>query len=376
MNEQFLKDTFFPIIRSGLNIATESVPVSIDYNLLMEIADKQKVLPIVQMGLFAMHLEGEEVRAVSNKCLKDIYLFANRDYAIETIKSCFEKHKIEYVLLKGSVLRNLYPEQWMRTCCDVDVLIKEEKLEKAVSALQTETDFQFVKRLYHDVSMSTSKVHLELHFNIKENMDNIDKLLSNAWDYAVPQQGTNQFVFTPEYQIFHVIAHMSYHFIRGGLGIRPYLDLWLLRHKTRFDDTVVKEMCEQCGILKFYEECCNLSDVWLSNREHTPITKALEKYSFDGGVFGSRKNASIAELRNNKGIKYYFKRIFLKKKSLEFIFPKLKKYPILLPYYQVKRWIIAITSKRARVRDEIRMIRKIEDNEVNSIQELFNHIGL
>ena len=376
MDEQFLKDTLFPIIRSGMGISTESAPASIDYNLLVEIASKQGILPIIREGLTAMHLEGDDVYSVRNKCLRDFYLFAQRDYALETIKTCFEKNDIEYVLLKGSVLRDLYPDKWMRTSCDIDVLIKEEKLEKAVSALEQETDFRYIKRLYHDVSLTTSNVHLELHFSIKENMENIDKILSKAWDYAVQQQGTHQFLFYPEYQIFHVIAHMSYHFVHGGLGVRPYLDLWLLQHKTEFDENVVREMCEQCGILKFYEECCNLSEVWFSNKEHTSITKALEKYSFDGGVFGNRKNASIAELRNNKGKKYYIKRIFLKKQSLETIYPKLKEYPALLPYYQVKRWINAIINKRTKVKDEIRLIRNIKDEDVDNIQELFNSVGL
>lgn len=376
MNEQFLKDTLFPIIRSGMGISTESAPTSIDYKLLNEIASRQSLLPIVQEGLSAMHLEGDEVCAFRERCLKDFYLYAHRDYALETIKSCFEKHDIEYVLLKGSVLRDLYPDKWMRTSCDIDVLIKEEKLERAVSNLEQETDFRYIKRLYHDVSLSTSKVHLELHFSIKENMDNIDKMLSRAWDYAVQKQGTHQFEFTPEYQIFHVIAHMSYHFVHGGLGIRPYLDLWLLQHKTSYDENAVREMCEQCGILKFYEECCNLSEVWLSNKEHTSITKALEKYSFEGGVFGNRKNASISELRNNKGKKYYIKRIILKKQSLETIYPKLKNYPALLPYYQVKRWIDAIINQRNKVKNEIRMIRQIDYKEIEEIHDLFNSVGL
>ena len=34
---------------------------------------------------------------------------------------------------------------------------------------------------------------------------------------------------TPEYLIFHNVAHMSYHFSHGGLGVRPYIDLYLLR---------------------------------------------------------------------------------------------------------------------------------------------------
>ena len=60
---------------------------------------------------------------------------ANLEYEIEHIKSVFEKNKIEYILLKGSVLRNYYPEPWMRTSCDIDVLVHDEQLDRAVKAL-------------------------------------------------------------------------------------------------------------------------------------------------------------------------------------------------------------------------------------------------
>ena len=376
MNEQFLKDTLFPIIRSGMGISTESAPASIDYKLLIEIASKQGILPIIREGLTAMQLEGDDVCAVRNKCLKDFYLFAQRDYALETIKSCFEKHDIEYVILKGSVLRDLYPKKWMRTSCDIDVLIHESDLDNAVSTLQKETDFKFSRRLYHDVSLMTTNVHLELHFSIKENMNNIDQLLSKAWEYTVKQKGSHQYCFSPEYQVFHVVAHMSYHFVHGGLGIRSYIDLWLLRHKTEFDGTIVKQMCKQCGILKFYEECCNLSEVWLSNKEHTSITKAIEKYSVEGGVFGSKKNLMLSKRRNHRGLSFYFSRLFVSNDALKEMYPNAKKYPILLPYYQLRRWPKAIFSKRKDVFREIKSARNTSENDIESFDQLLKSVGM
>ena len=376
MNECFLNNTFFPIVRAGMGISIESVPEQVNYPLLIEIAGKQAILPIIREGLAAMQLKGDEVDVIEKKCEKDIFFFAQRDLALDSVKSCFERNGIEYVLLKGSVLRDLYPDKWMRTSCDIDVLIKEDKLERAVEVLQKETDFKFIRKLYHDVSMSSPNVHLELHFNIKENMDNIDKLLSEVWNYAVRQQGTNQFVLTPEYQIFHIVAHMTYHFVHGGIGVRPYLDLWLLRKKTKYDESIVREMCDSCGILKFYEECCNLSGVWLEKKEHTSITKALEQYSFDGGVFGNRKNAAISELSKNQGYKYFIRRAFVKRQSLEIEYPNLKKHPSLLPFYQVKRWFNAVFYKRNKVKNELHILRHTDDEEIASIKKLFECVGL
>ena len=225
MQDSFLTEELFPLIRAGLGLPLGvNVQEELDYERIIEIARKQAILPIIREGLNTLNPQGEGSDRVQIMCMNDIYLFVHRDSALDSIRDCFEKNCIDFVLLKGSVLRNLYPEQWMRTSCDIDVLVREEDLDNAVSALQKETDFKYAKRLYHDVSLIIPNVHLELHFSIKENMDNIDKLLCKAWEYAIKQEGSMQYCFSPEYQIFHVVAHMSYHFVHGGLGIRPYID--------------------------------------------------------------------------------------------------------------------------------------------------------
>ena len=76
---------------------------------------------------------------------------ANLEYELEHIKSVFEKNKIEYILLKGSVLRNYYPEPWMRTSCDIDILVHDEQLDKAVKVL-TQTGYRVEgNKHYHDL---------------------------------------------------------------------------------------------------------------------------------------------------------------------------------------------------------------------------------
>ncbi len=377
MTDSFLSEVFFPIIRAGLGLppgvfAREDP----DFQNVIEIGKRHSVLPIVWTGLDALGLSEESPKEAGSMRLNDIFLFAQRDLALESIVNCFEKNQIDYVLLKGSVLRDLYPEQWMRTSCDVDVLVREEALDSAVDALKRETDFTYVQRLYHDVSMTNPNVHLELHFSIKEGVERIDGLLSRAWDYAVGQEGSCRFVFSPEYQIFHVVAHMAYHFTQEGLGIRPFIDLWLLRHRTEYDESAVRELCRQCGILVFYEECCRLSEVWLEGKEHTPVTKALEEYSIKGGVFGSYRNLILSKKRKHRGIGFYFSRLFVSSDTLKEIYPKAKKYPVLLSFYQIRRWLRALFCRRKDVLREIKSAKNTSNSELESFDQLMKSLGL
>ncbi|MBO4954226.1 MAG: nucleotidyltransferase family protein, partial [Clostridia bacterium] len=36
---------------------------------------------------------------------------------------------IDFMPLKGAVIRQYYPEPWMRTSCDIDIHVKKDRLE-------------------------------------------------------------------------------------------------------------------------------------------------------------------------------------------------------------------------------------------------------
>jgi len=183
-------------------------------------------------------------------------------------------------------------------------------LDRAVEELESHTDFKMDHRAYHDILMLRRFVHLELHFSIKENADNIDRVLSRAWEYAELLGEGHRYVFSPEFQIFHIVAHMSYHFLHGGLGVRPFLDLWLLRNKTEYDEEQVEHLCWECGILKFYEECCSLANAWRGNGEYTETAELLEQFCLSGGVFGNREFGNAARQREHRGFNYILSRVF------------------------------------------------------------------
>ncbi len=59
-----------------------------------------------------------------------VYRYEQIQYEYEQICEVLEKAKIPFIPLKGSVIRQYYPEPWMRTSCDIDILVKENILEE------------------------------------------------------------------------------------------------------------------------------------------------------------------------------------------------------------------------------------------------------
>ena len=121
--------------------------------------------------------------ASSKKLQKQKMLAIYRSHRIaheqERILHVLESAKIPHIALKGAVIRNLYPEPWMRTSCDIDILVPPEHLEAAIYSLTENLGYKTDgKRHFHDVHLySESKTHLELHFSILEGSESLDKLL-------------------------------------------------------------------------------------------------------------------------------------------------------------------------------------------------------
>ena len=312
-----LRDKLFSVIRAGLDQNTELHVLSkTDCEELMKIGARQSILPIIHRGLKKAGAPSEVVKECDKVRLKDTRQYITQNDALQKIGVALDEAHIPYIPLKGAVLQQLYPAPELRTSCDIDVLVRDWDLDKTVYTLEHTTDFKPQKRAYHDISMISTNVHLELHFSIKEDLEAVDGLLSRAWDYAEPVR-ESRFTFTPEFQIYYVVAHMVHHFLDSGLGIRPFLDLWLLRNKTQFNEKIVQQMCVESGIETFYEACCDLANVWLENAEHNETTDMLEMFCGSGGVYGSRKFKYALRLRERRGWLYLFSRVLLPKDQVK-----------------------------------------------------------
>ena len=373
-----IRDKLITVIRAGMDRETEPVSLSAeDCEELIKIGTRQSILPIIYRGLKKAGAPEEVIKACEKARNRNAYRYLQQDAALKSISAAFDAEHIPYVLLKGAVLRHLYPANGMRMSCDIDVLVREEELEKAVQILEAQTDFRTLKRAYHDMSMVNSEVHLELHFSIKEHLENIDKLLSRAWEYAVPTGDGSRYTFTPELQIFHVVAHMSYHFLNGGLGIRPFLDLWLLRNKTQFEEETVLQMCSDCGILKFYEECCTLSQVWLENAEHSGLTAVLADYCLAGGVYGNPQFRVAGRQREKRGWSYILSRVFPPAYEVKEFYKDESGKQHALAYYYAKRLKSWFGKKRREdLKQQVSEILSSDQEYLDAVDELFKQLGL
>lgn len=376
--EKDISEILFPVVRSGLGLETADLQLSADEcRELLRFGEGQSILSIIYTGLEKLNAPRECLDEYSKAHFGSIYRYLNRDLAIKRISSVLDSEEIPYILLKGAVLQNLYPGPELRTSHDIDILVQENDLDKAAAAIESSTEFKYLKKGYHDISMRGPEILLELHFTLKENTENLDELLERAWEYAVPAGRGTGYVFSPEYQMFHVISHMEHHFLHGGLGIRPFIDLWLLNKKTTFDEQKVRDMCESCGILKFYEESCRLSRIWFEGEAHTDTSKMFEAICLSGGALGTKKFKNAVRQKEKRGLSYIADRVFPPAYEVREYYKDESGKEHSLPYYYMKR-LLNWTSKERRdeLSRQVFEILSVNQDYLDMTDELLNRLNL
>ena len=311
-----------------------------------------------------------------------VYRYEASKYELTRIEEVFEAEKIPFIKLKGSVIRNYYPEPWLRTSCDIDILIHEEMTAQASECLTQKLDYEQKGKGSHDISFfSPADVHLELHYDLIENSvsESNATVLKNIWNTSRVKDGAFfQHEMADEMFYFYHIAHMAKHFVHGGCGIKPFIDLFLMRRKFSLDETYRTSLLEQGGLRKFAEQAEALSEVWFDHKPHTDLTKSMEDYILSGGVYGNLENqVVIQQLKKGGKFQYMLSRIWLPLNSLKFRYPILNKHKWLLPVCEVSRWVELLFNGRfKRTTKELEVISGLTDEKTQATKELLSRLEL
>lgn len=312
---------------------------------------------------------------------KAVYRYERINYELREIIKVLNEAQIPYIPLKGSVIRQYYPAPWMRTSCDIDILVHEDDLERAKCALTERLEYKFDSKGSHDIgAFSPSGVHLELHYKLIEDeiVGKADVPLLDIWSYASVEKDTYCFSLNDEMYFYYHIAHMAKHFEHGGCGVRPFIDLWVLRHSLPENKTERVELLERGGLLKFAEASEMLSKIWFDGAEYNSLTRQMEDYLLHGGVYGIVDNR-VAVQQANKGskFKYALSRIWLPYERLRFHYPSLENHRWLLPLYEVRRWFkLLLCGGVKRSVNELKVNAVTNTETRNQTTQMLSEIGL
>ena len=383
-----MNQILFSILRSAIrgNRIPESETITSDKSVLQEVlavAQKHDIAPMIALGILNNGLTEKNSKSEMQQIVfRAVYRYEKLNCELEHIYKVLEAAQIPFVPLKGAVLRQYYPEPWLRTSCDIDVLVRENDLQNAVACLADNLQYTACEKSEYDVVLvSQSGIRLELHYRLGEGGKDsaISQILSDVWNTVVPKEGSRYHYKLPDEMLyFHQVAHMAKHFKAGGCGLRPFVDLWLLDHIDGANAEKRDCLLEKGQLLQFANVARNFAQVCLDNKPTCAVTSQMEAYILKGGVYGTLAN-SVELQQQKKGGKngYILAKIFIPYDSIKYIYPVLQKHRWLTPIMQVRRWFKLLFSSRAkRTWREVSYNYTISKSQQADMKAFLDEIGL
>lgn len=254
----------------------------------------------------------------------------------------FDRAGIDYMPLKGILLKELYPHKGMRQFGDNDILFRKKQKRKLKKIMLgqgyhcgKDTDYSA-----HDVYTKPPIFNFEMHralFNRSENTEYFEKI----WQRVAKGERKNEYRMTSEDFYLYNLAHFHKHYHSGGAGFRFFADFYLLLHHFPCDRAAIDLVLEKENLKDFDSEMCSIAESWFGD-----FPQAVDPSVFDfiltSGVYGTLEHSVQNQVREGGLFRY----IFLPFKEMKARFPFLKYLPFLLPFCWIFRFFRAFFSPK------------------------------
>ena len=328
------------LIRCALLGETPEKPENIDNTELFRLAKAQQVynlvLPALEKGGC---LSEEERKEWNNYRLTELKrtIIVNNERA--QICTDLDKAEIPYMFLKGLVIREYYPESFMRQMSDNDILYDKTRRNELLKIMKkhgfylgtaSENSDDFYKKPFCAFEM-----HRDLFFEESEFCPDL-----NPWQNAVREsENSSKYNISKEDNYIYALAHLyKHHFYKEGCGVRFLCDFYLLNKKDNLDREYINNKLKDYGIYDFDKTVCGLAEVLFEDKEPKDNEKELLDFMFEGGVYGKSKRDIASEIEQHGGkLGFLIYRLFPSKKEMKAAYKSLEKRPYLLPFYYIYR---------------------------------------
>lgn len=311
---------------------------------------------------FGVHLTPKLDKLAVNAFEEAKLRYIRSEEAMKKVSELFTRHGIKHAFLKGAELRKLYPEPFYRMSNDLDVLVSKEDFKTARKLITGVLGGKFYASTPHDDSFIVDSllIMIELHHSISTDLPkDLKYLLDNTLENA-NKVGKYQCVLTNTDMMLINLSHAAKHINNGEFWLNMLTDTYFL-NKLEYDKSKIMD----ARLNKFHQ---TLNGIILCAGSYNNLgdkDKSLLKFLF---AKGEDIHMMLQKGKYHSKFSYVMHRIFVPYRALTPRHPLLKKVPILLPFYEIARWI-AMPFKHKKwtkhYKEEISDFQKKNSEEIN-----------
>lgn len=379
--EQF----FVSLLSTHLNNAVPCVQSGIDYEELYQLAGINDVMAITANELLKPDKNDRPDTEILSKFRQQIGYtlieFEEKEAVGRKIVDIFEQNDIDYLVVKGFVLKEYYPVREYRTSGDIDFIVRKSSLNKCRKLILDNGFIQDESESNNYIhSFSYNKQHIEVHTDADYDHPYFDHI------FDLCKKDGNRYYLDDYEHLLYVLCHIAKHFNMYGAGIRMFMDIdVMIRHIKNFDYDRFIEKCRTIELDTFAKACFSLCKYWFNTpvtaefdfeKEHN-MRNLFEEEIIRGGSFGFEKRGLGSYYLNlaNSGnesktairIKALFRLLFPETRYFRENYSYADKHPILIPLAWLHRLFLAVFTRKKHSLNTIAEITKNNDNQYQKL---------
>lgn len=377
------------LVRSAITGEALSLPEGFDLEAAFSSIKKHGIVTLIYDGAVKCGINKDlpVMQQMFKIYLQQLLHSESQMQALQNLCAAMDARGFDHLLLKGSVIKSLYPKPELRPMGDADILIRKKQY-KAIRSLMEELGYRQTAQGYYDYGWKAPSLYVELHHCLSNPYnDDFNNYLGNGWKRAnKAPSGRGLFEYSPEDHFVYLFVHFTKHYRDGGIGSKHAVDLWVYhRAYPNMDQDYLHRAFESMGLDAFYRNIMQMLKVWFCDAPEDEKSAFLTDVIFESSAFSNAemvKRAVALRARNKAGsakrakIWRYFRLAFPTRVDMQPKYPILKNAPWLLPILWIVRGFDALILRRGTVRMQRERINETSDETVESYREVLRYVGL
>lgn len=333
------------------------LPEGVSLGALYDFSRMHNVEALVYHGISQLELPEEDpvLQHWSNRAqmllTQSIVQLAERDVLFGVL----EDAGMDYLPVKGSWLKECYPQIDFRQMSDLDILIRSQDRERAKKIMlqQGYREEAEENAPHHDGYQKKPYMAVELHIQLLPSSSKHRNYYHDIWEKAGSVEGMaccKRLNAEDEYIFFFL--HLQKHLEDAGCGVRPILDSRVYREAfPGMNRDYLNGEFQKLGIRELVQQTEDLADCWFQTGQPLPEDLIpLAESVLWSGTYGNLENTlqqRMDDLRKKYKnpvmlqAAYWTSRFCRPMEEMQFNYPILEKLPFLLPVF----WVVRIVKK-------------------------------
>ena len=373
------------LMKSAITGEPEQLPDQFNAGPVINMMSRQGVLSMGYLGALNCGVSPDHpgmVRILDQYCI-DVITSERQLKHIDRICKAFEENGIEYMPVKGTLLKHMYPNHELRRMSDADILIREEKYSQIIPVMQ-QLGFREAGESDHEHIWENEHLKVELHKHLIPSYNkDLYSYFGTGWDLAKIQKGC-RWEMTQEDAYIYNFIHFAKHYRDSDVHCRFVVDLWVhQRQCPELDMQYIRQRLRDMKMEIFFDNIMKVIDCWFADGQwddrtdlitrvlfHVDIEDKMHQYEVAQSTRKATQSGSVKQVRQASRIR----RIFPDRENMDFSYPQWKKKP--LPIAWCLRWGDLAFHRRDVVKNRMGDKNRVSEQEVENYRQDLEYVGL